>query len=318
MIDAEKLTLKQWLKLIVSAPVNSTLIADYQFPTNEHREEYFKHIDKRSEEEVIFLLRRFLLVSTSLGIDEFLFETLEWTKENDPERYQIMAKREFYKRLIKSKRSKKAPPPWEGNTWIIDLLPHFPKLAIDVINAYLIAHCNSLPDGRLNGLIDASDLIYAKFIGIAEHATDKINILHSLTPRQFECIVECLYEKLGYTTMLTAAKSDGGRDVIASNHSTGRKEELHIECKRYRKPVGVELARQLLGVISSAKATKGVIVTTSTFTKGARDFSLENPRVELIHGRQLIVMMNEHLGSHWPAHVERLILESMKRNAQCT
>src|SRR5262249_39598166 len=46
------------------------------------------------------------------------------------------------------------PPPWEGVTWILDLLPNNPRAAIHTLEAYFEAHGLLLPDGRINGLFD--------------------------------------------------------------------------------------------------------------------------------------------------------------------
>jgi restriction system protein len=47
-----------------------------------------------------------------------------------------------------------------------------------------------------------------------------------------------------------------------------------IECKRYAagNKVGVEIARGLYGVVEQRRATRGIIATTSFFTRGAVDF----------------------------------------------
>jgi restriction endonuclease Mrr len=48
-----------------------------------------------------------------------------------------------------------------------------------------------------------------------------------------------------------------------------------VECKRYRssRKVGIEIVQRLYGVARSKGATKGLVVTTSTFTKDALDFA---------------------------------------------
>jgi restriction system protein len=45
-----------------------------------------------------------------------------------------------------------------------------------------------------------------------------------------------------------------------------------VECKRYArdKPVGLEIVERLLGVVDRGRATSGLILTTSHFTRGAR------------------------------------------------
>jgi len=97
--------------------------------------------------------------------------------------------------------------------------------------------------------------------------------LLALDSRQFEELVAEIWRKLGYQTELTARTKDGGRDIVAV-----RKFEVNvrflIECKRYSPShkVGVELVRALYGVTAHEKATKGILATTSTFTRGAKAF----------------------------------------------
>lgn len=51
-----------------------------------------------------------------------------------------------------------------------------------------------------------------------------------------------------------------------------------VECKKYdiSNPVGVAVVRELYGVVEAERATGGLLVTTSTFTKGAKEFQKNN------------------------------------------
>lgn len=313
-IECQEISLSEWLQLLHKPPHNAEFV-NYQFPTDQHRNEYIQSIHERTEAEVLELLKRFLIPSSSLGTDIAILQDYIQAAKSDPERHERMSQREFIKRLIRGVAGKNAPPPWEGITWVLDLLPHFPKLALEGLNAYFMAHAQWLPDGRFMGLGDAAELIRAKFIGIPERAKDKLDILFTLDPRQFECLIERLYDALDYDTMLTPPRSDGGRDIVAQQSATGRKERLLVECKKHVKPVGVDYARRLLGVVSSDKATKGVLVSTAEFTRGAREFARENPRLELVPGTELVILLNEHLGPKWPSHIERLIAESLREKS---
>ena len=95
-----------------------------------------------------------------------------------------------------------------------------------------------------------------------------------LTPRKFEELVAELLIKEGLDVILTPASGDGGRDVLAYNNTIAGKHLYLVECKRYspERPVGVGLVRQLYGVLELERATAGMLVTTSNFTKGAREF----------------------------------------------
>jgi restriction system protein len=313
-IESADLSLSKWLKLLEKPP-RDAIFVDYQFPTQQHKDEYISSIDQRSEAEVVALIRHFLIPSSGLGIDKMILQTFLSSSRENPEMYQRMAEREFIRRLIKS-LGPKNPPPWEGITWVLDLLPHFPKRALAGLNAYFMAHAQWLPDGRITGLSDAIELIRAKFIGVPEKVQDRVELLNSMGSREFECIVERLYNAIGYDTELTPPRADGGRDVIARQSAPARKEELRVECKRYSKSVGVEFARRLLGVVSSEKATKGVLVTSGGFTKGAREFARHNPRIELVPGTNLVLLLNEHLGPRWVAHWERLVAESLREKGE--
>lgn len=305
--DGKGLPLEQWLALIARASTND-LVVDYKFPTHRHKSEYMDSIQNRSESEVIDLVRRFLIPSCSLGIDEIHLGQLGNYIRHCSTRERFEWERRAVTWLVSRGGTS---PPWEGITWVIDLLPHWPGEAIKAIDAYFLAHAQLLPDGRFVGLSEATELIRAKFIGVPSSVHGQLKLLKELTPRGFECIVERLYHKLGYSTLLTPSSKDGGRDIVATRTERTRSEELKIQCKRYESNVGVPALRELLGVVSSEKSNKGVLVTTADFSRPARDFAKLNPRIELINGADLVLLLNEHEGS-WRTRLESLIMDSEK------
>ena len=87
--------------------------------------------------------------------------------------------------------------------------------------------------------------------------------MYSLTPRQFEQVVAELLEKQGYDVELTPPSKDGGKDIyVAKKTSLGRFLYL-VECKKYGRgrPVGVELIRQLYGVVEQERVNAGIGAT---------------------------------------------------------
>lgn len=71
---------------------------------------------------------------------------------------------------------------------------------------------------------------------------------------------------------------------------------LLIECKKYSKEnhVGVSLVRSLLGVQSDRKANKAVLVTTSRFTKSARQFAERQQHlISLVDINDLLQMLHK-------------------------
>jgi len=308
-IDVHTMLLDDWLNLIFNPPANKVFISG-EFPTDEHRDEYLETISNRDESEIYRLLYRFLIKTGSFRLDDIRLAGLVFIHKNFPEQNELALQNQYYKRLILYKSGKSDIPPWEGLTWVLDLLPHFPKEAINAVSAYILAHAQVLPDVRYRGLYDAIEVIRAKFIGLPGTRGESINFLKNLSSRDFEHLVERLYVAMGYETVLTPKSKDGGRDIIAQRQKPAQNERLLIECKKYEHNVGIQIARALLGVVASEKVTKGVIVTTSDFTRDVRRFASENFHLELISGDELVGLMNEHLGAKWLLHIDRLIIQS--------
>ncbi|MBV9470518.1 MAG: restriction endonuclease [Abitibacteriaceae bacterium] len=258
------------------------------------------------------LLRHFLIPTGTLGTDRWNLAFVVDVLRKNPDDLEHLLSSEYNRRLLAFAAKHSSIPPWEGITWALDLLPHFPRQAISAIDTYFLAHAQQLPDGRIIGLSQSMAVIRAKFIGFPRTQEAAIQFLLEMHPRSFEHLIERLYKEMGYETQITPPKKDGGRDILTKNVKPGKLEHSRIECKRYSAPIGVEISRALLGVVSDEKVNKGVIVTTSRFTKGAKDLAKRNPRLELIDGEHLVPLLNEHFGPRWPLHIERIVLESQK------
>lgn len=109
---------------------------------------------------------------------------------------------------------------------------------------------------------------------LLEKVASKPEILYEITPRQFEELVCELFERKGYNVRLTRQTRDGGKDLIILSNSILGELMIYAECKRYsqKHPVNVGLVRELYGTIEADKATAGIMVTTSYFSKDARKF----------------------------------------------
>lgn len=83
LVDVTNYSLEKWLKLIKSKESKNLLFINYMFPNDVIREEYLETINNRSEEEVIFLLRKFLITSGYMGADKRdLYILLECAKKS--------------------------------------------------------------------------------------------------------------------------------------------------------------------------------------------------------------------------------------------
>lgn len=109
--------------------------------------------------------------------------------------------------------------------------------------------------------------------------------MKNLSPRQFEKFVAETLNQLGFKEIvLTPRSRDGGKDVVASYQINGIPLSFYFECKKYSEDnkVQLETLRALLGTLShdARDVNMGVLVTTSTFTKGSKQFILSESRLD--------------------------------------
>lgn len=123
-----------------------------------------------------------------------------------------------------------------------------------------------------NNLIIASEAIWTDLIASLSRNPEQ---LYTLPPRRFEELVAELLCRDGMEVQLTPPTKDGGVDILAFCNTQAGRHLYLVECKRYSKenPVYVSLVRSLYGVVEAERATAGLLVTTSFFTKGALSFS---------------------------------------------
>lgn len=120
------------------------------------------------------------------------------------------------------------------------------------------------------------------------------NSVYNLESWEFEELVAEVYSRNGYRARVTQQTRDGGRDVIATCEVGGVSYSTYFECKQQgpRRPVGVEIVRGLYGVMERDRIDKGVIVTTSRFTRDAiKEAEMLNGRIKLVDYQELQRLM---------------------------
>src|SRR6185503_4660818 len=294
IIDARNFNYEEWEKAFFSKTYLQ-IFPQMCFPNELVKEYYLSNIRHKSDLEVREILRRFLIKTTSLGCDHNVHGYL--LKLDNEKLKASVDEVEYFHRIFFSPNHT-----WEGLTWILDLLPHFPKEAIKGIDAYFLANCQFMPDFVLAGISDCTSIIRAKYFEI-EHPN---KFLLEIEPREFEWLIDELYKEMGYNTKLTASSYDGEVDIIAEKSDIGQKETTLVQCKKYKSNIGVSTVRELGGVVADRKATKGVIVTTAHFTREASKYSEKNPSIELIDYPKLNRLLNIHINAGWPLKMDAI------------
>ena len=133
-------------------------------------------------------------------------------------------------------------------------------------------------------------------------ARDLLAELMRREPSVFERVVLELLYKMGYgqsrdAVIHTGRSNDGGIDGVVSLDRLGL-ENVYVQAKRYGvgNTVGAPKVRELIGSLSTHGATKGVLITTSTFTEEARRTAAgaRTAHIALVDGERLAGLLIEH------------------------
>jgi len=129
-----------------------------------------------------------------------------------------------------------------------------------------------------------------------------LSLLLEVTPQRFERIILDLLAAMGYgggrieSGSMTPITGDGGIDGVINEDALGL-DAVYIQAKRYAP--GNKVSRpdiqRFIGSLTGEGATKGVFVTTSDFSREAREYIQKvQHRVVLIDGRRLASLMIDH------------------------
>lgn len=131
-------------------------------------------------------------------------------------------------------------------------------------------------------------------------AADLLPKVMEQTPNFFEHLVVDLMVKMGYggaysdAAQVTQLTNDGGIDGIIYEDKLGL-DKIYLQAKRWTNSVGRPTIQQFAGALVGQNATKGVFITTSTFTKEAREYVKGiNQKIVLIDGSELAQYMIEY------------------------
>ena len=112
----------------------------------------------------------------------------------------------------------------------------------------------------------------------------KNSALLNMSWQQFEHLVAEAYRQKGYKVRKTAGGPDGGVDLELEKAG----EMFLVQCKQWRATkVGVQVVRELYGVIAAKGALGGMVVTAGEFSDEARAFA-KGRNIELLNGTALV------------------------------
>ena len=114
---------------------------------------------------------------------------------------------------------------------------------------------------------------------------------------EFEHLIREIFEKefasSGGEVKVTQASRDGGVDAVAFDPDPIRGGKIVIQAKRYTNTVDVSAVRDLYGTVVNEGATKGILVTTSSFGNNSYTFAKDKP-ITLMDGSNLLYLLEKH------------------------
>lgn len=135
----------------------------------------------------------------------------------------------------------------------------------------------------VGALISFVSAIRRRSLVSAATGSNALRIISSMSWRAFEQLISEIYRQRGYAVSETRAGEDGGVDLRLRKGA----ETMLVQCKHWRaRKVGVDVVRELYGVMAAEGATGGAVVTGGDFTRQAREFA-HGRNIELVDGSRL-------------------------------
>lgn len=145
------------------------------------------------------------------------------------------------------------------------------------------------------------EMLETGFAKLSENLIDDLLAkIGESSPSFFEHLVIDLLVHMGYggsfseAAQVVGKSGDEGIDGIIKEDKLGL-DTIYIQAKRWKGVVGRPEIQKFAGALLGQKASKGVFITTSSFTKEAEEYvSSVDRKVVLIDGTKLATLMIEH------------------------
>ena len=132
--------------------------------------------------------------------------------------------------------------------------------------------------------------------------SDAAGVLDGMSWQQFEQLVGEGFRLQGYVVVETGGGgADGGVDLVLSKGS----EKFLVQCKQWKAfKVGVDVVRELYGVMAAKGAAGGFVVTSGRFTEEAAGFA-SGRNVSLIDGAKLQQLIRQAVRTGAPGRSQQ-------------
>ena len=145
------------------------------------------------------------------------------------------------------------------------------------------------------------EMLETGFAKLSENLIDDLLAkIGESSPSFFEHLVVDLLVHMGYggsfseAAQVVGKSGDEGIDGIIKEDKLGL-DTIYIQAKRWKGVVGRPEIQKFAGALLGQKASKGVFITTSSFTKETEEYvSSVDRKVVLIDGTKLATLMIEH------------------------
>lgn len=205
---------------------------------------------------------------------------------------------------------------------LVSLLPWWAGVALAAVS-YVILHrmavppvVTELPPGQLGGVITRS--MFSALAGLGQYLVPLIclagagvsawrrhqrrtlisstaqakgaDALDGMSWREFEMLVGEAFRLQGFSVSETGGGGpDGGVDLMLSKGT----EKFLVQCKQWKAyKVGVDVVRELYGVMAAKGATGGFVVTSGRFSEDAKAFA-NGRNVKLVDGHRLFGLIQQ-------------------------
>ena len=145
---------------------------------------------------------------------------------------------------------------------------------------------------------EALDSAYNRMRAAVE--AELIDTVKRAEPAFFEELVVDLLVQMGYggnraeAARAVGRTGDGGIDGVIDEDRLGL-DSIYVQAKRWEGSVGRPEIQKFAGALQGQRATKGIFLTTSTFSKDAEEYAQRiGTRIVLVDGRRLAALMFEH------------------------